>query len=46
MPIKKGSSDATVMANVKELMAAGYGKDQAWAIALKEAGRGKGKKRG
>lgn len=39
MPLQKGSDNATVGANIKELIAAGHPRDQAIAIALKEAGR-------
>lgn len=39
MPLKQGSDDQTVSANIAELIRAGYPRDQAIAIALKEAGR-------
>lgn len=39
MPLKSGPSDEVVSANIKELIAAGHPKDQAVAIAMKEAGR-------
>jgi hypothetical protein len=39
MPLKKGSSDNTISDNIKELIKAGHKKDQAVAIAYKEAGK-------
>jgi hypothetical protein len=39
MPLKSGSSNEAIAANIKELVAAGHPKDQAIAIAMKEAGR-------
>ena len=39
MPLKKGSSDNTVSANIKKLMAAGYPQRQAVAIAMSQAGK-------
>lgn len=46
MPLKKGSSDDTVSANIKKLIAEGYPRRQAVAIALEQAERSnkKGKK--
>jgi len=39
MPLKTGSSDETISKNIAELIRAGHPKDQAIAIAYKEAGR-------
>jgi hypothetical protein len=39
MPLKKGSSDATVSANIRELVNTGRPQKQAIAIALKTAGK-------
>lgn len=40
MPLKDGASDATVSANVAELIRSGKTQEQAVAIAMKHAGRG------
>lgn len=39
MPLKKGSDDKTISENIAELIKAGHSRDQAVAIAYKEAGR-------
>ena len=44
MPLKKGTSNKTVSANVKELMSSGRPQKQAVAIALSE--KRKSKRRG
>jgi len=38
MPLKKGSSKAVIQSNIKELIKSGKPKDQAVAIAYKNAG--------
>lgn len=43
MPLKRGSSNKTVSANVRKLMDEGRPQKQAVAIALRKAGKGKGK---
>jgi hypothetical protein len=43
MPLKKGSSDETVSQNISELVHSGRAQDQAIAIAMHQAGRGKKK---
>lgn len=45
MPLKRGSSDEVISANIRELEASGYDHDQAVAIALDYAGRGKKEKK-
>ena len=45
MPLKKGSSNKTVSANIRELRKAGHPQKQSIAIALKTAGKSY-KKRG
>jgi len=39
MPLREGSSDETISANIAELIRAGYPRDQAAAIAYHKAGR-------
>jgi hypothetical protein len=46
MPLKKGSSKATVSSNIKTEMAAGRPQKQAVAIAMSEAGKGRKKPKG
>jgi hypothetical protein len=45
MPLKKGSSDKVVSQNIKTEMAAGRPQKQAIAIAMREAGKSKPKKK-
>ncbi len=44
MPVLKGSSKYIISQNIRELRNAGHKEDQAVAIALDSAGKGKGKK--
>jgi hypothetical protein len=46
MPLKKGSSNETIEANVKKLMDEGYSQKQALAIAYNKAGKSKKGKKG
>ena len=46
MPLKKGSSQKVVSANIRELRHAGYPEKQAIAIAMEKAGKSKGKGKG
>lgn len=45
MPLKKGSSKATVSSNIAEMMDAGYPQKQAVAASLRSAGKNRKKKR-
>lgn len=45
MPLKTGSSKKVISKNIKEMVHAGFPKDQAAAAAYRKAGKSKGKKK-
>lgn len=45
MPLLPGSSDEVISKNIAELIKAGYKRDQAVAIAMDHAGKGRKKSR-
>jgi uncharacterized protein YoaH (UPF0181 family) len=45
MPLQRGKSKKAVSTNIKELMATGRPQPQAIAIAMKKAGKARGRKR-
>lgn len=46
MPLKKGKSKAVISENISELRHSGRPQDQSVAIAMKEAGKSKKKRKG
>ena len=46
MPLQKGKSKAAVSANIRELMSTGRKQNQAVAIAMNVAGKGRKRKSG
>lgn len=45
MPLKRGKSKPVISTNISELRHAGYPQDQAIAIAMDKAGKGKSKRK-
>lgn len=45
MPLKRGKSKQVVSSNIRELRHSGYPQRQAVAIAMKKAGKARGRKR-
>jgi len=45
MPLKRGSSLATISKNIAQLIEEGYGRNQAVAIAYRKAGKSRPKSR-
>ena len=45
MPLKRGSSQATISKNIAQLIEEGYGRNQAVAIAYRTAGKSRPKSR-
>jgi len=45
MPLKRGSSQATISKNIAQLIEEGYGRNQAVAIAYRAAGKSRPKPR-
>ena len=45
MPLKKGSSQSTISANIREMMHAGHPQKQAIAAAMRSAGKSRKKKK-
>lgn len=46
MPLKSGSSDATVSENIRKMRREGYRQDQAVAASMRKAGRSRKSTRG